>query len=364
MRARRLAFVLALLALAGARPARAEDEKPDPIDATRGYVGYAPGLVQAMTEESRKEVGITRTTGIFVDRVVPASPAQKAGLEPHDVILKINGVDIDVSKIDRDDRDAYQKWQKEVFKPITSKIKPGDKVEMVVERKGKTLTITPVAMPKTEYDFLTSVAADDENFGVLPDPDRAGPPNAAALDFENVPEGQLRPAEIYAVGIWQAAEDDTGKNHVLRQDESIPSAPRLQAIVTGSGRSYADGTITCRTRLMGGELSVSAGILFRVRTRTDGYAAIADGVAKTFAIVAYEKGKPRVVASVPLGSPKLKEWHTFTLTFVGKKIEAVFDGTLKVAGEDAAFTSGWAGMTCEKDALTDFDDWKAIPAGK
>lgn len=357
---RRLVLAALVLAWPLARAVRAEDEKPDPIDATRGYVGYAPGLVQALAPEDRKSRGFTRETGLFVDHTIPGSPAAAAGLAPNDVILKINGVDIDVSKIGRDDEAAWTKWQKETFKPITSKIKPGDRVEMVVDRAGQTVTIAPVAMTKAEYDVLTAAAADDGKWGVLPDPTKAGAAKETALDFEGLAEGVERPDGVYAVGLWQVVEDEGTKNHVLRQEEMIPSADRLLAIVTGDGHAYADATVTCRARLRGGEQSASAGILFRMKGRGDGYAAVADGVARTFSIVALEKGKARVVASVPLPSPKLKDWHALSVSAVGKKLEAAFD-TAKVAGEDAAFAAGWSGLTCEKDSQTDFDDYRVVP---
>ena len=362
---RRLALAALVLVLPLARVARAEDEKPDPIDATRGYVGYGPGLVQGLAPEERKSRGIERETGLYVYHVVGGSPAALAGLAENDVILKVAGLAIDVAKIDRDDEEAWKKWQKEVFKPITSKIKPGDRVEMVIERAGKTLTIAPVAMPKSEYDFLTAVAADDGKWGVFPDPASAGPAKETSFDFEGLPDGQERPEGFYAgIGLWQVVEEaDGAKNHVIRQEEMIPTADRLLAVVTGAGRAYGDATVSARAKIRGGELSASAGIVFRMKARGDGYAAVADGVARTFSILALERGKPRVVASVPLPSPKLKEWHVLSVTFAGKRIEATFDAA-KVAGEDGTFASGWTGMTCDKDSQTDFDDFKVVPAAK
>jgi hypothetical protein len=360
---RRLALAALVLSLPLARPARAEDEKPDPIDATRGYVGYAPGLVQGLAPEERRSRGIERETGLYVAHTVPGSPAVAAGLLENDVILKVNGVALDVSKIDRDDEAGWTKWQKETFKPITSKIKPGDKVEMVIERAGKTLTLAPVAMSKAEYDFLTAVAADDAKWGPVPDPAAAGPAKEASFDFESTPE-ESKPDGFYAgVGLWNVVVDEGTKNHVLRQEEMIPTADRLLAMLTGEGHAYADATVSCRARLRGGEQAASAGILFRMRARGDGYAAVADGVARTFSILALERGKPRVVASVALPSPKLKEWHALSVTFAGRRIEAAFDA-VKVAGEDGAFASGWCGVTCDKDSQTDFDDFKVVPAAK
>lgn len=357
------AAVLLTGACAAARPARAEDDKPDPVDAARGYVGYEPRLIQSLSDGARKQFGISRTTGVYIYRVIPGCPAEKAGLKPNDVLLKVAGEELpDVSKLDGKDDEAFGKWLKNDFKKITSKIKPGDKVEMAVERAGTPMTVTPVAVTKEEFDARVKEAEEEANAPQVPDPTKAGPANAAAMDFEGLQEGKMRPDDLVAAaGYWEVLEEEGAKNHVLKQKEEIPSDKEV-ALVTGDGRSYADGTVACRFMLLGGMRSASGGLAFRAATRKDYYAVCADGVSRTFAIIAVEKNKRRVVASVALpATPKLKEWHKLTVTFAGKKIEATFDGTLKVSGEDAAFSGGWAGFYCEQDAETDFDDWKAAP---
>lgn len=55
----------------------------------RGWLGVQ--IQPNIAEEFRKELGLKGDAGVFVARVVPGSPAQKAGIQERDVILEING---------------------------------------------------------------------------------------------------------------------------------------------------------------------------------------------------------------------------------------------------------------------------------
>jgi serine protease Do len=55
---------------------------------TRGYLG---ATIQAVTPEIAESVGIPGKTGALVAELVPGGPAQKAGVQPGDVVLQVNG---------------------------------------------------------------------------------------------------------------------------------------------------------------------------------------------------------------------------------------------------------------------------------
>lgn len=61
-------------------------------EVARPYLGVA---VQPLTAELRREFGIELGQGALVSQTFASSPAQKAGLQPGDVILDINGVAVD-----------------------------------------------------------------------------------------------------------------------------------------------------------------------------------------------------------------------------------------------------------------------------
>jgi sigma-B regulation protein RsbU (phosphoserine phosphatase) len=88
--------------------------------------------------EPQVEVGIDASyqkTGIEIDKVVPNSPAEKAGLKPHDRIVAINGRTADWSSA----------WNGVLYRAWLS-AKPGDAVRLTVRRPGQSqsVVLTPV----------------------------------------------------------------------------------------------------------------------------------------------------------------------------------------------------------------------------
>jgi C-terminal processing protease CtpA/Prc len=76
-----------------------------------------------------------------ISKVVPGSPAEKAGFEEGDVLLAVNGVE-------------YSKENKKAVSAVYSKLEPGSKATYVVKRKGgkvkleATLSNVPVDVQK------------------------------------------------------------------------------------------------------------------------------------------------------------------------------------------------------------------------
>ncbi len=366
----RTSLLVAVAALALGRLARADDPAPPPaapdVDESRGYIGYGPGFVQGLDDKVREKMGIKRKAGLFVTSVTPNSPADKADLKPGDVILKVKGTDVtDAEKVDPKDEDAVEKWMNGPFKAITSTIKPGEEVEMVVDRGGKTITLKPIAIAKEEMDKLREAARDDEIAVAIPNPDDQGSPRAVTYDFEKLPEDAVRPEELLAVtGLWEVATDDSSEkeNHVLRQSSDLGEHYGI-ALAAAKGLSAKDATVSVRFQLLSGEKSVSGGVVLRARDRKNWYAVVADGVAKKLSVVAMIDLKPKVIATADMGSPKLKSWHTLEVKIAGDSIEGTLDGTTKVAAKDASLKqTGWFGLVTRADAETAFDDWKVTPA--
>ena len=368
-------FVLgfALAAALCTRSARADDPKPGdppapaPNDETRGYVGYSAAFIETLTVQERSEKKIDHVHGLYVALVTMGTPADKAGLKVADVLISVNGQAIpDTSKVDAKDDAAREKYMKEQFGKIVFAVKPGDTVTIVVDRQGRTETIKAVAVTKDEMEKLIDAAQRESQAVQVPDWKIAGAPNASASGFEGLDESKERPDDLLVVtGFCDVIEEEgkTPVNHVLHQHTDIAGGFDM-AVFTGSGKAYPDGTISVRFNPIGGEKSVSGGIAFRVQTWKNFYVAVADGVSKTVAIVLVADGKAKVVASKPIGSPKLKSWHTLEVTFVGSKMKAVYDGSTTVETDDATFSNGWAGPCVGEDADTLFDDWKAAPAAK
>lgn len=77
--------------------------------------------IQEVNQQLADEKGLTDLKGVYVAEVIEKGAADKAGIEKGDVILKVNGVEVNSSS----------RLQEEV-----GKYKPGDKVTISVRRKG------------------------------------------------------------------------------------------------------------------------------------------------------------------------------------------------------------------------------------
>jgi serine protease Do len=92
---------------------------------TRGYLGVSVG---DLTPDLVKAFGLQAgLKGALVQQVVPKQPAAKAGVEPGDVILSVNGKPVDSSG---------------ALTRAVSLIPPGDKVTLVLLRGGKERSLT------------------------------------------------------------------------------------------------------------------------------------------------------------------------------------------------------------------------------
>ena len=101
---------------------------------TRGRIGVQIGEV---TKEVSEALGLPRAEGAMVSGVEADTPADKAGVQPGDVILKFNGKSI-------------VKWSD--LPRLVGETKPGTKSSLEVWRKGKpmTLSVTVAQMKVTD----------------------------------------------------------------------------------------------------------------------------------------------------------------------------------------------------------------------
>ena len=93
---------------------------------TRGRIGVQIGEV---TKDVAESLGLSRAQGVLVSRVEPGGPAEKAGLEAGDIILKFNGVPIE----------RNNDLQRQV-----GATKPGTRATLSVWRKGANRDIVVV----------------------------------------------------------------------------------------------------------------------------------------------------------------------------------------------------------------------------
>jgi serine protease Do len=107
----------------------------------QGYVsrGWLGVVIQDVTRELAESFGLDKPKGALVSRVLPDSPASKAGFEPGDVILSFNGREIPSSSD---------------LPPIVGRTPIGKKVKVEVMRqdKLKTLRVEVEELPESEQE--------------------------------------------------------------------------------------------------------------------------------------------------------------------------------------------------------------------
>lgn len=89
----------------------------------RGRLGVS---IQTLNQSLADSFGLSKSTGALVSSVEKNSPAARAGIEPGDVILALNGKEIATSS---------------ELPPIVANIKPGDAAKLKIWRKGSTREI-------------------------------------------------------------------------------------------------------------------------------------------------------------------------------------------------------------------------------
>lgn len=88
---------------------------------TRGYLGIIMHP-EKISSDLAEAFGLKSTNGVLITEVVPDSPAEKAGLERRDVIIKMNDQNV-------------KDWQS--FRNAIAMLKPGTRIDLTVVRDGK-----------------------------------------------------------------------------------------------------------------------------------------------------------------------------------------------------------------------------------
>ncbi|NDP42847.1 MAG: DegQ family serine endoprotease [Aromatoleum sp.] len=139
---------------------------------TRGRIGVQ---IQEVTKETAEAFGLTRSAGALVNAVEKGSPADKAGIEAGDIILKVDG------------RDVHSSVE---LPRIVTAVKPGAKVTLTVWRKG------------ASRDFAVTVAemkddaASAQPRRSAPVPKEKAKPNRMGLVLSDLTDDQKKEADV------------------------------------------------------------------------------------------------------------------------------------------------------------------------
>jgi len=160
----------------------------------RGLLGVQVGPVD---RELAEALNLDKPVGALVSDVNPGSAAEKAGIEPGDVILEFAGEAIEVSGD---------------LPPIVGSHPPGSEVEVLVSRNGKRKTFEVV---------LDALASDDEGNVTAASPGGAAS-NSLGLEVEPIGDDRRRALGDPDGGvIISAVEDDAAYRAGLRRGDVI-----------------------------------------------------------------------------------------------------------------------------------------------
>ena len=182
---------------------------------SRGRIGV---MIQEVSQDLADSFGLDKPAGALVNSVEKGSPAEKAGIEPGDVILKFNGKEIVRSG---------------ELPPLVSEQAPGSRATLQVWRKGKA---SEISMTLGEMDAGASNGRDVEEGGgklglavrpLRPD-ERRNAELAGGLMVENVSSGPAARAGVRSGDIILSVNG-----------ERIASVEQLKALVEKADKHLA-----------------------------------------------------------------------------------------------------------------------------
>ena len=194
---------------------------------TRGRVGVQIGEVGKDVAEA---IGLPKAEGALVSSVEPEGPAEQAGVQPGDVILKFNN-------------EPIKRWSD--LPRIVGETKPGTRADMQVWRKGKTVTLT---VKVGEIPTEKSPAAGKQ--GAAPVPEAT---NALGLGVADVPadvQKKLRIKGGVQVKIAEGAAAKAGLQEgdivLALNDTDVTSAKQFGELVAKLDKGRAAGLLVRR----------------------------------------------------------------------------------------------------------------------
>jgi serine protease Do len=162
----------------------------------RGRIGVTIGPV---TKDVAESIGLGKAIGAFVNSVETAGPAEKAGVEPGDIITKVDGKPVERSGD---------------LPRIIGRAKPGSKSTLQVFRRGNYRDIS-VNVAEFEAEKPRRVAQGE------PAPGPAGK-NALGLAVTDVSDAQRRELKVKG-GVHVDAVDGAAARAGIREDDVILS---------------------------------------------------------------------------------------------------------------------------------------------
>ena len=119
---------------------------------SRGWLGVG---IQSLNQDLAESFGLDRPQGALISRIFPDSPAEKAKLEVGDIILELNGLNIDLSSD---------------LPHIVGRLRGDTEVELVIirDKERKAMDVVLGSLPEKSFRNLSQISPD------LPEKNRMG----------------------------------------------------------------------------------------------------------------------------------------------------------------------------------------------
>jgi serine protease Do len=187
---------------------------------SRGRIGVTIQEVSAATAEN---FGLDRPRGAAVSSVESGGPADKAGIEPLDIILSVNGKPVDVS---------------DQLPPLIAEIKPGQSAQLEVWRDK---SIKRISVTVEELKEKTSVASKGRSGGAQGDTAVVNRIGLSVRALSAAEKGQLKTrGSIVVVEVTgPAAEAGIREGDVIVSinREAVTTVDQFQTAVKNAGHS-------------------------------------------------------------------------------------------------------------------------------
>lgn len=189
---------------------------------TRGRIGVQ---IEPVTKEIAESIGLGKAQGALINRIEPGAPADKAGLEAGDVIIKIDGKLIDKSSD---------------LPRLVGNTKPGTKSTLTVFRRGATKELSiviaemepeKIAKSSTEAEQKPKASNSVQGLGLvvvdLTEAQKADLKIKAGVRIESLQEPALKAGlregdVILAVGNIEVAQVKDFASAVAKMDKTKP----------------------------------------------------------------------------------------------------------------------------------------------
>jgi serine protease Do len=154
----------------------------------RGYLGIERVPVN---EDLAASLGIPNGRGEFIQRVVPGQAAERAGIRPGDVVLRVNG-----QEVSPDNTLSY----------VVANVRPGTRIPIELIREGRRLTVTATVGTRPSAEELAAEAQsqqfnpdEEQEFTQRADPGRSS--DQLIRDSLGLITQQLTPEIAAQVGV-------------------------------------------------------------------------------------------------------------------------------------------------------------------